>query len=363
MSFSLLRPKRPINAVIFSRANRTSLNQVYPFYLYRKKLADLLDFHFSVVIVKSLADIDVHLANSYDISLLQLKIPPRNGFRLKHILQAINAKKVLLDDNDSSCQCAFDLIPFIDLYIKKQTLIDLDKYVFLHPGGGRIHAGFIMQTSENSALPLKFATVPHLFKQKFRVGWNIGVDKTCHDSIALSEVCLDNKRPMDVSARIRVNLPAGLDSNFSWYTHHRRQCISAIINLSNKYRVMVSDKRLSLSRYNKELRQSKICPSPWGLGEICHRDFEIIAAGALLVKPPMEHLITNPNIYIPNETYVPVKPDFRDLYKTCRYFLENEDKRRQIAQNALNAYRAYFEKEQFVSQICNIVSSLFSNSK
>src|SRR5690606_40487329 len=58
-------------------------------------------------------------------------------------------------------------------------------------------------------------------------------------------------------------------------------------------------------------------------GEVCHRDFEAMAAGAVLVKPDSSHIRTNPEIYIPGQTYVPCKPDWsrseeRRVGKECR---------------------------------------------
>jgi hypothetical protein len=63
-------------------------------------------------------------------------------------------------------------------------------------------------------------------------------------------------------------------------------------------------------KYVNEIKNSKIGLSPFGAGEICFRDFEIILGGALLFKPSMNHLNTYPDIYIDNETYVSFKWDF-----------------------------------------------------
>jgi hypothetical protein len=57
--------------------------------------------------------------------------------------------------------------------------------------------------------------------------------------------------------------------------------------------------------------------------------------GCLLVKPDMGHIRTEPNIFVPGETYVPVRWDFSDLPEVCaRYLADN------VARKAITA-RAY----------------------
>lgn len=92
-------------------------------------------------------------------------------------------------------------------------------------------------------------------------------------------------------------------------------------------------------KYYSELKKSKIVLSPFGWGEVCFRDFETIISGALLFKPDMSHLITFPNVYIPNETYVPLKWDGSDLLEKTEFYLNNEKERSRIAHNAYEQYK------------------------
>ena len=66
-------------------------------------------------------------------------------------------------------------------------------------------------------------------------------------------------------------------------------------------------------RFLAELRAAKLCFSPFGYGEICWRDIEAIACGAVLVKPDMAHLITRPDLYEDGVTYVACRWDYADL--------------------------------------------------
>jgi len=91
--------------------------------------------------------------------------------------------------------------------------------------------------------------------------------------------------------------------------------------------------------YYRELSDSKIVLSPFGWGEVCFRDFETIITGGLLFKPDMSHLITWPNVYIPYETYIPLKWDGSDLLEKTEIYINNENERRRITQNAFEQYK------------------------
>jgi len=89
----------------------------------------------------------------------------------------------------------------------------------------------------------------------------------------------------------------------------------------------------------QELQNSKICFSPFGYGEICWRDYEAIAAGAVLLKPDMSHISTNPDIYVPFETYVPIKWDMSDLNDKIHMLLQNDQLREKIAKSAFDTVK------------------------
>jgi hypothetical protein len=95
----------------------------------------------------------------------------------------------------------------------------------------------------------------------------------------------------------------------------------------------------SQKRYYQELLDAKITLSPFGWGEVCHRDFEAVLCGSLLLKPNMSHMRTYPDVYIPYETYVPLDWDGSDLFEKVDFYLSNEVERRRIVQNAFEQYK------------------------
>lgn len=107
---------------------------------------------------------------------------------------------------------------------------------------------------------------------------------------------------------------------------------------------------LAYSKYMKELRSARICFSPFGYGEVCWRDYEAIMCGALLVKPDMSHVETEPNIFIPFQTYVPVSWDFSDLVEKIDFYLKNDNAREKITQAAYDVLHNYIRDEKFLNQ-------------
>lgn len=91
-------------------------------------------------------------------------------------------------------------------------------------------------------------------------------------------------------------------------------------------------------QYREELENSKIVVSPFGWGEVCFRDFEAILNGALLLKPDMSHIKTWPDIYIPYETYVPMRWDGEDMKEKIDEYLKDKKKRKMIIENAFKKY-------------------------
>ncbi|MDR0785141.1 MAG: glycosyltransferase [Treponema sp.] len=95
----------------------------------------------------------------------------------------------------------------------------------------------------------------------------------------------------------------------------------------------------SQKQYYRELSDAKITLSPFGWGEVCHRDFEAVIYGSLLLKPNMSHIKTYPDVYIPYETYVPLDWDGGDLFEKVDFYLSNSAERQRIAQNAFEQYQ------------------------
>ena len=107
---------------------------------------------------------------------------------------------------------------------------------------------------------------------------------------------------------------------------------------------------------NREVLRYRL--SPFGIGEVCFRDFEAVHHECLLVKPSMAHIETRPNIYIPGETYVPVRWDFSDLADICRYYLDHEAQRSRIAGRAARVLGEFHAEHQFIEILGQLLDRL-----
>ena len=73
------------------------------------------------------------------------------------------------------------------------------------------------------------------------------------------------------------------------------------------------------------LRQSKIVVCAWGFGERTGCEHGGWVHGALVVKPESDWVLSLPDMYRSNATYVAVKADWSDLPTTLRHVLANYD--------------------------------------
>tara|TARA_R110000824_G_scaffold191576_1_gene373338 strand:+ start:398 stop:1342 length:945 start_codon:yes stop_codon:yes gene_type:complete len=105
------------------------------------------------------------------------------------------------------------------------------------------------------------------------------------------------------------------------YTKHRNGAWEELKKLENKYNIVKGQS--TPQQFVEVMKRSKVGLSPFGMGELCYRDLELIQWGCLLIKPDMSKVITEPDFFKPMETYVPVKSDWSDLNETIEKVLVN----------------------------------------
>jgi hypothetical protein len=128
-------------------------------------------------------------------------------------------------------------------------------------------------------------------------------------------------RPVDVSFAGRIDYPDfGNSFHGSMITSHRVMAIEAISKLPHACRTSSGLNAIPFQDYVHQLLSSKIIVSPYGYGETCFRDWEAIFAGALLIKPSIDHIEGFP-------FHVPCKPDFSDLAEVVALSLERLNSR------------------------------------
>ena len=78
----------------------------------------------------------------------------------------------------------------------------------------------------------------------------------------------------------------------------------------------------------------------------------------MLLKPDMGHIETWPNIYLPNETYMPFKWDMSDLKEKIGYFLDNPKTIAEYAKKAQEKFDEYRNGEKARYDFCTLVKQI-----
>lgn len=270
------------------------------------------------------------------------------------ILQNLKARCnqiIWLDTADSTGTCLFDVLPYVDRYLKKQLLKDIERYE--KPiGGGRIFCQYFQEKLGLQDPILEKEHYPILDKQyvnKLGLSWNMGLSdfrgwkKSFIFRHSLNSLPKDNipfyKKRLDTYFNGTVN-----DSITGW---QRKRCQELLIKRKDINCGEVSY-RVSSDLYQKEIRDTKSLISPFGWGEICFRDFEAFQFHSVLLKPSLEHLNTWPSFFKENETYVALDWELNNLYEA----IENVQTKQymEIANNGYEIYHYYRSnqaKEEF----------------
>jgi len=262
-------------------------------------------------------------------------------------------KIVWIDDSDSTTVTHFELLPYIDLYLKKQLFIDkkLYKKEFV---GGRIFTDYYHKEFgiEDDIKFDQFYPLDLSLEKKVSLSWNIGLGDMYNSftkkyilQVQFPEIFSANYKIDYVSPNYKKELDIFIrttsDLNRNLVAFHRKEFLKrleAVID-QNKLEGSIKGEWLSNKNYRDALRNTKILPSPFGWGEIGVRDYEAFIFGAALLKPDISQMVTWPDIFIAGETYQPFRWDFEDLESAILELLNNEKKRIQIANNGQQAYK------------------------
>lgn len=144
------------------------------------------------------------------------------------------------------------------------------------------------------------------------------------------------------------------------FSYHPRDSINFQRRLSHE---MLNDHQFVIATktkqkdYYKILYKSRIVVSPFGWGEICFRDYEAIYSKALLFKPDVSHLDDPFNIFVPFETYIPLKWDMSDLVEKIDYYYSNQIEHNRITKNALSRIKKSIEyRDDYVKKVIKTIT-------
>ncbi len=330
--------------------DRISRFAVYPL---RYNLPALRDRGYHVCLKQSMDGFTAS-ADECDILCLSSKLfrkmwdIPETVFAKLESLRRFARKIVWFDDSDGTGITHFELLPYVDRYLKKQLLADLADYRKEYYGD-RVFTDFYHSRFgiTDEFLPYHSKPLDMSYADKVGLSWHIGLGDMQGDILPgwLNRIrwCLPPKYSFAFTC------PGTGSRNYDFMFRGTRKYDRPTVSFHRERigeildridRPKISSGRVSIRRYRQDIRDSKVVVSPFGWGELGVRDFECWLYGACLVKPDMSHMQTWPDIFIPGRTYVPFKWDFTDLEEVVTELADDDETRVAIAGQGQDAYRA-----------------------
>ena len=204
-----------------------------------------------------------------------------------------------------------------------------------------------------SDLDLAYNMTSEMYNRVKLNGWNLGYYNPNYLNFDNSNL----ERTIDVCAIYQGFHKENGDHgtrNDILYTNHRTKAWEILESSNN---ISYEKDKRPFPEFANIMRKSKCTLSPFGMGEICFRDFEIIQFGSVMIKPDMSKVITHPNIYIPYETYIPCKLDWSDLIEKIEWVKNNPKQCKEITVNARHIFKKSYTTENLLLHWYNIIST------
>ena len=314
-----------------------------------------LDFHWKIS--DKVSNCDILFINS-NVFRTFWKSDSYKIFKFLESARIRNLKILWFDTTDSTWCTQFEVLPYVDLFLKSQVFKDRIQYLKRFRTG-RIFTDYFDTLYKTGEKYENFPLPSEKDLEKIRISWNTCFENYEESRFGLTARIRQKARPL-MSSMIREKLsisftPPSVQRNIKTscrigLSHSRPSVVAhrkAVAEIMKKMGIQTS--KVSLPEYFSELRNSQIGIGPFGVGEITLRDFEIIICGAVLVKPNMDHLETWPDLFQSGKTYIPHKWDLTDLDEKIYFLQSNTGKRIEIAENAQKVYKDAVSPEGFAN--------------
>jgi len=265
---------------------------------------------------------------------------------------------LFFDTGDSTGWLLSQVLPVVDGYRKSQLLKNRKDYLRpLYGNRPYTHHYFEHCAVKDTDPVWSRPILDEIHLRKLGLSWNSGLaDYSLYGPLRMMmfkkfpwsgflqfpsvKALPSQDRNTDLSCRFGIQYPR---QSVAW-----QRC-----GIREKMGVRLSTNKLSRRRYFKELQDSKIVISPFGLGEITLKDFEVFLTGGLLLKPTMSHLETWPNLFRDGETLATFDWSLVDLDEQINSLLHDQDARINIAKQGQENYMHYLENETGSIAFCD----------
>jgi hypothetical protein len=262
-------------------------------------------------------------------------------------------KIIFLDYYAPTSSPHFGVLPHVDRFAKRQILREIGDYQRDYAGGLQF-TDFLSKELGYDLDGWNFSSKPDVDQTaKIRHCWNLSTTRKYMKLLSVTRPlqAFWGLRPIALNTRIGL---VNINAKKEWYQQYRELALEKMGPVKARHR-STGNGTVSPRRYLLEMMMCKIVVSPFGWGELCFRDYEAVATGALLIKPSMEHLITSPDIFRPNETYVPLRWDLADLAEVCEHYLSHPAEAMRIIKNAQDVMHDYYNDGGFVKDVGRII--------
>ena len=268
---------------------------------------------------------------------------------------------VWADISDSTGTTQFRVLPYVNIYIKSQLLINKGQYQNAHYAM-RIYGDFYNKRfAIEDEIPMEDHLnypCPEAEFGKIKLGWNSGL--AIYSCLGLYYSLINYKyfnlnlplfyllKWKSPYAKKNIPISCRIGSNYKRNTiRYQREKVKELLS-----RRRISTSKLTRLKYFCELKQSLVCVSPFGLGEISLRDFEIIVSGGLIMKADCSHMETFPDPFIKDKSYLDYSWDLSDFDEKLDYALSHPAEMRDRANYAQQYYKNLLTTERGAMDFC-----------
>lgn len=349
-------------------SNDFSPNEVcflYPLYFNKRLLNSAYNIRLTFINNIESIDSDVCIISSKWFSTLWAHEGPEYIFSLLVKLKSRVNKLIWYDISDSTGTTHFMVLPYVDLYLKNQIFVDKHDYLKQYYGSrvycDYIHKKFLIDDTDPGEAHLNFFPDKRLL-DKVICGWNSGL--AYFGSKRHLQSYLFSKRPQTLKyfrnkwiapANNKKSIPVSCRIGLSYSRNTIAESRRVIVN---QLRDLIPTGKISHKAYYSELKQSIAAVSPFGLGEISLRDFEVTINGAAIIKQDMSHVETWPNLWIKEQTYLDFSWDLSDIEEKVQFAIDNPLKMRQYAESAQELYTNVLASREGSQMFCERLRGL-----
>jgi len=322
----------------FEYSNKNSI--IFPFLAFQKKLYES-NIYFKILL-------DINQVNYSDIIIVDSKYHRNYWKSNENIiyedfvkLKNYTNKLIYFDTTDSTGMIQSEIFNYVDSYWKFQILKDRSQYKKIFYGGRIFSNYYHKKFKVNDQNVLMSKSINDNDLSKIKLAWNFG----------LADYSYKNKYLFFLRKKLLLDKlfffskkNNNIKNNFMFAAFNYQYSRETISFQRKKIKDLMKDiylEKIQELDYNFKLSRSKCVISPFGWGELAYRDFEGFYNKCILIKPNIDHLLTWPNFFVKDETYLDFAWDFSNLLDVVQSIKLNQKKYEDIALNGFNIYHNY----------------------